>query len=98
MIANRTGYFLEPEWHIWLCAKIEFHVRVDRKRVKTFLANGSPVPVSPHESFIDGKARLLADGAGNRVQPPFHFLLSERNHIGSIAGGEKKSQPSSHRR
>ncbi|HBH79201.1 MAG TPA: hypothetical protein DDY39_05175, partial [Nitrospira sp.] len=51
-----------------------------------------PVAVSPHEPFIDGKARLLADRAGDCVQTAFHFLLSECDHTESITGEEKESQ------
>ena len=75
-----------------MCAEIEFHVGIDGERVKTLLTDASPVAVSPHETFIDGKARLFADGAGNCVQPAFHFLLSERDHSESITGEEKESQ------
>lgn len=92
MITGGAGNLLESEGDIRLCANIELHVRVDRKRVKALLADASPVAVSPHESFINSKARLLADGTGDGVQPLFHFLLSQRDHLYSIAGEEKKSQ------
>ena len=92
MIAGGAGDLLEPEWHIWLCPQIKLHVGMDWKRIEALLADAPPVSVSSHRAFIDGKARLLTDRAWDRVQPPFHFLLRERDHKRSIAGGEKKSQ------
>lgn len=81
MIAGGAGDLLESEWHIWLCPQIKLHVGMDWKRIKTLLADAPPVSVSSHRAFIDGKARLLTDSAWDRVQPPFHFLLRERDHL-----------------
>jgi hypothetical protein len=88
-----AGNLLESERYVRLGSEIELHVGMDGKRVEALLADAPPVAISSHESFIDAKARLLTDGAWDRVQPPFHFLLCERDHAWSIAGEEKKSQP-----
>lgn len=93
MITGGAGNLLESEGYIRLCSEIELHVRIDRKRVKAFLTDASPVTIGSHEPFIDGKTRLLADRAGDRVQPAFYFLLSECHHAESIAGQESESQP-----
>lgn len=53
---------------------------MDREGVKALLADAPPVPVWPHKPLIDGEVGLFADGTGDRVEPPFHFLLSESNH------------------
>lgn len=92
MIAGRARDLLEPEWYIRLCPQIKLHVGIDWKCVKALLADAPPVAVSSHGSFINGKARLLTDGAWDCVQSPFHFLLRECDHAESIAGEEKKSQ------
>lgn len=92
MIACCAGNFLEPERHIRLCPDIKLHIGIDREGVKALLADTSPIAVSSHKPFIDGKTRLFADGAWDCVQPLFHFLLSERNHDQSIAGSSKESQ------
>ncbi len=80
MVASRAGDFLEPQRDIGLRAQIELHVGIDRERIKTFLAETTPVTVCAHEPFVDGKTRLFTDGAGHRAQAPFHFLLGQRNH------------------
>lgn len=93
MVACRAGNLLEPKRHIGLRPQIELHVGIDRERVKAFLADASPVPVRSHKSFIDGEVGLFADGALDRVQPTFYFLLSNSHHVAvSIAGGEMESQ------
>lgn len=67
---------------------------MDREGVEAFLADAPPVTIGSHEPFIDCEARLFADGARDRVQPPFNFLLSNSDHVdASIAGGEMESQP-----
>ncbi len=77
---------------------------MDRKGVEALLADAPPIPVGPHEPFIDPKAGLFADGTLDRVQAPFYFLLSDSDHVGagtfhvigaelSITGGEMESQP-----
>ena len=80
MVARGAGDFLEPEGYIGLCSEIELHVGVDRKRVEALLTEPSPVTIRPHKPFINGETRLFADGAGDRVQTSFDFLLSQRNH------------------
>jgi hypothetical protein len=76
---------------------------MDREGVEAFLADASPITVDSHEPFVDGEAGLFADGALDRVQAPFYFLLSDGDHKtkkavpqltkSSIAGGEMESQP-----
>lgn len=95
MVARRAGNLFQPKRHIGLGAKVKFHVGMDREGVETLLADATPITVGSHEPFVDGEVGLFADGALDRVQAPFHFLLAERDHIFSIAGGVKKAQPPS---
>lgn len=53
---------------------------MDREGVEAFLADAPPVTIGSHEPFVDGEAGLFADGALDRVQAPFYFLLSDRDH------------------
>jgi len=48
---------------------------MDREGVKALLADAPPVSVWPHKPFIDGEVGLFADSTGDRVEPPFYFLL-----------------------
>ena len=67
---------------------------MDREGIEALLADAPPVTIGSHEPFIDSEAGLFADGALDRVQPPFDFLLSDGDHVdASIAGGEMESQP-----
>lgn len=72
--------------------QVELHIGVHRKGVITFLADASPIPVGSHESLIDGEAGLFADGALDRIQASFYFLLGHGDHIASIAVKELKAQ------
>ena len=82
MIAGRAGDFLEPERHVGLGSEIEFHVSMNREGVETLLTETSPVTIRPHKPLVDRKARLFADGAGDRIQASFDFLLGQCNHDG----------------
>ena len=53
---------------------------MDRKGVEAFLADAPPVAIGSHKPFVNGKAGLFANGALDRVQAPFYFLLSDRDH------------------
>lgn len=104
MVAGRAGNLLQVKRHVRLCSEIKLHIGMDGEGVEAFLADAPPVTVGPHESFINGKTGLFADGALDRVQTSFYFLLSDGDHRtkksvsqltkSSIAGKEIKSQPS----
>jgi hypothetical protein len=76
MIAGRAGNLSQSKGYIRLCLQIKIHVGVDRKGVEALPADAPPFPVGPHEPFIETEARLFTDGTLNRVEAPFHFLLS----------------------
>ena len=80
MTAGRAGNLLQAKRHVRLCPEIKLHIGMDRERVETFLADASPVTVGSHESFVNGKAGLFADGTLDRVQATFYFLLSDGDH------------------
>lgn len=67
MVAGGAGDFLEPERHVGLCPEIEFHIGIDWKRVEALLTETSPISVRSHKPFVDGKARLFADRAGDCI-------------------------------
>ena len=103
MVAGRAGNLLQVKRHVRLCPDIKLHIGIDGEGVEAFFADAPPVTVGSHEPFVDGKAGLFADGALDRVQAPFYFLLSDSDHgmkksvprlmRSSIAGGEIESQP-----
>lgn len=93
MVTGGAGNLFQSVGHVRLCAQIKLHVGMDRKSVVAFLADAPPFTVRPHESFIDPEAGLFTNGAGYRAEAPFHFLLSDSDHVdASIAGGEMESQ------
>ena len=104
MVAGCAGNRLQVKWHVRLCPEIKLHISMDGKGIKAFLADATPVTIGSHEPFVDGKAGLFADGALDRAQTPFYFLLSDGDHRtkksvsqlmkSSIAGKEIESQPS----
>jgi hypothetical protein len=53
---------------------------MDGEGVEAFLADAPPVTVGSHEPFVNGKAGLFTDGALDRIQAPFYFLLSDSDH------------------
>lgn len=103
MVAGCAGNRLQVKWHVRLCPEIKLHISMDGKGIKAFLADATPVTIGSHEPFVDGKAGLFADGALDRGEAPFYFLLSDSDHRMkksvpqltrlSIAGGEMESQP-----
>ena len=102
MVAGRAGNRLQVKRHVRLCPEIKLHIGMDGEGIKALLADASPVTVGSHEPFVNGKAGLFADGAVDRVQAPFYFLLSDGDHRtkktvsqltrSSIAGKEIESQ------
>lgn len=93
MVTGGAGNLFQPVGHVRLRAQIKLHVGMDRKSVVAFLADASPFTVGPLDSFIDSEAGLFTNGAGYRAEAPFHFLLSNSDHVDtSIAGGEMESQ------
>ncbi len=97
MVTGRARNLLQVKRHIRLCPEIKLHIGMDGEGVEAFLADAPPVTVGSHEPFVNGKTGLFADGALDRIQAPFYFLLSDGDHAdASIAGGEIESQP--HRR
>ncbi len=103
MVAGRAGNLLQVKRHVRLCPDIKLHIGIDGEGVEAFFADAPPVTIGSHEPFVDGKAGLFADGALDRVQTPFYFLLSDSDHRMkkfvpqltrlSIAGREMESQP-----
>jgi hypothetical protein len=59
---------------------------MDRKGVEAFLADATPFTIGSHESLIDPKTRLLANGALHRTESAFNFLLSQDDHSRGIPG------------
>ena len=103
MVAGRAGNLLQVKRHVRLCPEIKLHIGIEGEGVEAFLADAPPVTVGSHGPFVNGKTGLFADGALDRVQTPFYFLLSDSDHRtkksvpqltrSSIAGGEMESQP-----
>ena len=103
MVAGRAGNLLQVKRHVRLCPEIKLHIGIDREGVEAFLADAPPVTVGSHGPFVNGKTGLFADGALDRAQAPFYFLLSDSDHRtketapqltrSSITGKEIESQP-----
>ena len=104
MVAGRAGNLLQVKRHVRLCPDIKLHIGIDGEGVETFFADAPPVTIGSHGPFVNGKIGLFADGALDRAQTPFYFLLSDGDHRtkksvsqlmkSSIAGKEIESQPS----
>jgi hypothetical protein len=58
---------------------------MDREDVEALFADTAPFTVTAHESLVNGKTRLLADGTGNSAQPTFNFLLAYGDHRSSMS-------------
>lgn len=80
MVAGRAGNLLQVKRHVRLCPDIKLHIGIDGEGVEAFFADAPPVTIGSHEPFVDGKAGLFADGALDRAQTPFYFLLSDSDH------------------
>ncbi|MBP6263722.1 MAG: hypothetical protein KA426_10780 [Nitrospira sp.] len=74
MLAFGTGNFFKAIGHIRLSSKVKLHIRVHRKIVPAFQADGSAFSIWLQRAPIDTEGIGFTDCALDTRQPLFYYL------------------------